>query len=407
MKCNRTVEMLSTALLAVGLLTLAAAPGAWAASQYTTLFTFTVGHDDGIRPRGGLVFDQAGNLYGTTSRGGAHGAGTVFKLTPNGDGTWAQNVLYSFKAGNDGAGPEASLIFDQGGNLYGTTAEGGSSNGGTVFKLTPKGSVWIESVLYSFAAGNGYAPVAELIFDTAGNLYGTTSMGGAHGSGTAFRLTPNGTESVLYSFCSATNCSDGNGPMAGVIFDQSGNLYGTTSRGGALNQGTVFKLSPNGGSRRHSVLHSFTGTKDGSDPLAGLIFDTIGNLYGTTSSGGANGLGVVFKLAPNANGSWQERVLRNFTGSKGGANPAAGLIFDQNGNLCGTTIRGGPHEHGVAFRLEPNTGGGWHETVLVYFNEHPGAVPYSGLILDTLGNLYGTTFGQGAFDPGSVYEITP
>jgi uncharacterized repeat protein (TIGR03803 family) len=405
MRRTTNFELLSMALLAVILLALAAVPDACAASQYKTLFVFTVGHDRGIRPRGGLIFDQAGNLYGTTIGGGAHGAGTVFKLTSNGNGTWTQSVLYSFKAGNDGAGPEASMIFDQAGNLYGTTAAGGSSNGGTVFRLTPNGDTWSESVLYSFPFA--CAPVAGLIFDTDGNLYGTTSAGGAHSSGTVFRLTPSGTESVLYSFCSLAKCHDGEDPLAGLIFDQSGNLYGTTSHGGAFNRGTVFKLTAGGGHWTASVLHSFTGENDGSEPVAGLIFDTAGNLYGTTATGGANVFGVVFKLAPNAKGGWNERVLRNFTGSKGGASPAAGLIFDQNGNLYGTTLHGGPHEHGVAFRLEPNTNGGWHETVFVYFNADPGAIPYSGLIFDTVGNLYGTTFGRGHFDPGSVYEITP
>jgi uncharacterized repeat protein (TIGR03803 family) len=263
-------------------------------------------------------------------------------------------------------------------------------------------------VLYDFSGGgDGSGPRAGLIFDGSGNLYGTTEFGGEHSSGTVFQVTPSGTETVLYSFCSLAKCTDGYGPVAGLTFDQSGNLYGTTFKGGASNQGTVFKLTPNGGSWKESVLHNFTGGNDGSEPVAGLIFDTAGSLYSTTYLGGANRSGVAFRLTLNTNGSWKETVLRSFTGSKGGANPVAGLIFDQAGNLYGTTVSGGPHGRGVAFRLTPTAQGAWHETVLIYFNNHPGSAPCGSLILDAAGKLYGTTFGHGVASHGSVFELAP
>ena len=219
-------------------------------------------------------------------------------------------------------------------------------------------------MLYSFSGADGGGPVAGLIFDTAGNLYGTTEEGGAHGAGIVFELTPNGdgswTESVLHSF----NGTDGSSPFAGVIFDQAGNLYGTTGFGGASATGTVFKLTPNSnGSWTESVLHSFKG-KDGLQPVAGVIFDQAGDLYGTTPEGGAYDYGVVFKLAPNSNGGWNETLLHTFTGGKDGGVLVAGVIFDQAGNLYGTTRNEdrslcGGQGCGVVFKLTPNSNGGW------------------------------------------------
>ena len=312
---------------------------------------------DGANPNG-LVFDLAGNLYGTTIQGGTcvfkNGCGVVFKLTPKGDGTWTESVLHSFKY-TDGAAPTAGVVFDPAGNLYGTTSGGGAHEGaGTVFKLAhnPDGS-WTESVLHNFCSrtncSDGLGPEAGLVFDLVGNLYGTTFFGGP---GKVFKLTPNPdgswTESVLHNFCSRTNCADGDAPSAGLIFEQAGNLYGTTLLGGVLNQGTVFNLTPNPDGRwTESVLHSFcsrTNCVDGERPVAGLIFDQAGNLYGTTFAGGAHeGAGTVFKLAHNPDGSWTENVLHNFcsrTNCADGDAPSAGLIFDQAGNLYGTTSGG-------------------------------------------------------------------
>jgi len=390
MERNENLGM-TRALLAVFALSLIFVPSALATSK--TLYTFTVG-SDGYEPIASLIFDQSGNLYGTTSQGGSASSGSVFKLTPNGDGTWTQSVLYSFQGGTDGAHPAARLIFDQSGNLYGTTAFGGSTNQGTVFELTPSGGSWTETVLHTF------------VFDSVGNLYGTTEKGGAHGGGAVFKLTPNAAESVLYSFCSVTKCGDGKGPMAGVILDRSGNLCGTTQFAGANGDGVVFKLTPRThGSWKETVLHSFIGS-DGSQPIAGLIFDASWRLYGTTLGGGAHSDGVVFKLTHQANGSWAEKVLHSFSGSDG-VNPADSVIFDQSGNLYGTTTVGGAGGFGVAFKLAPNSHGGWHETVLLSFTNHPDNFPDAGLIFDGAGNLYGTTFGDGSTTHGSVFEIMP
>jgi uncharacterized repeat protein (TIGR03803 family) len=278
--------------------------------------------------------------------------------------------------------------------------------------------------LHKFTGGkDGAFPLASLIFDQAGNLYGTTLVGGAHHKGTVFKLAPNADgswrESVLYNFCSRTYCGDGTEPEASLIFDQAGNLYGTTYAGGALDQGTVFKLTPNAdGSWRESVLYSFcsrTNCRDGEFPEASLIFDAVGNLYGTTYAGGAlNHDGTVFKLTPNADGSWRESVLCSFcsrTNCSDGEFPEASLIFDQAGNFYGTTFAGGDQELclaggcGVVFKLTPNSKGGWNERLLHTFADRPGASPHAGLIFDPAGNLYGTSSGNTTL--GSVFEITP
>ncbi len=397
------------------------APGVWAASKYKTLHKFTGGSDGGFADAG-LIFDTDGNLYGTTNSGGAYAYGTVFKLTPNQNGSWTENVLYSFTGGTDGNYPMAGLIFDRAGNLYGTTGLGGNLSYcygrgcGAVFKLTPNldGS-WTESVLHSFTTNDGQAPEAGLIFDSAGNLYGTTYFGGAYGYGVAFELSPNADgswkESVLHSF---TGSKDGSEPQAGLTFDQAGNLYGTTWEGGAYGYGVVFELTPNpDGSWKEKVLHRFTGGKDGSYPYGGLIFDEAGNLYSTTFWGGnlncgpSYGCGTIFKLSPNPDGSWKEKVLHQFSNGKDGGYPYTGVIFDGAGNLYGTSVSGGTYGKGVVFKLAPDSNGGWHETVLHTFAEHPGAYPTAGVIFDTTGNLYGTTYGEGPTNFGSVFEITP
>jgi uncharacterized repeat protein (TIGR03803 family) len=257
--------------------------------------------------------------------------------------------------------PGAGLIFDSVGNVYGTTLYGGTSVGGTVFKLTRNSDGnWTESVLHSFFGTDGFALECRLIFDGAGNLYGTTDMGGAYGYGTVFKLTPNSdgswTESVLYSFKGAP---DGQEPTAGLVFDAAGNLYGTTEFGGSKNCpsapypcGTVFELTPNSdGSWTEHVLHRFTGN-DGNYPVAGVTFDAAGNLYGTASSGGADNFGVVFKLTPTSGGGWSYRVLHTFA-NKPGFEPYGGLSFDATGNLYGTTTGDGSTTYGSVFEITP------------------------------------------------------
>jgi len=400
------------------------APDAWAQSKYKSLYRFT-GGADGSTSYAGLVFDAAGNLYGTTYSGGDYGSGAVFELSLNADGGWAEKVLYSFGGHRaDGANPYAGVIFDPNGNLYGTTVNGGCTRcgaWGTLFELSPElTGTWNENVLRKFDMWVYEPfPYSGLIFDAAGNLYLTTE-GGWNG-GAVFQLYPNGNGpwgyTILTKFHTYTKgWLKPSNPYAGVIFDAAGNLYGTTSDCIVGCSGTVFQLTPGG---VLTVLHAFrlNGT-EGHHPHAGLIFDAAGSLYGTTHDGGlgtacgTSGCGAVFKLTPKADGSWTETLLHSFN-SKDGASPYSGLIFDQAGNLYGTTSQGGDLRYcggqgcGVVFKLTPNSKGRWEETVLHFFTDHPGANPYAGLIFDTAGNLYGTTAGDGSTTFGSVFEITP
>src|ERR1017187_5420046 len=389
----------------------------WATAQEKVLHNFNNNGTEGYEPLAGLIFDAAGNLHGTTYVGGSYGYGTAFELTPAGGGTWNEKVLYSFASGSTAFYLTSGLIFDGAGNLYGTTLGG---QGGSVFELTPTaGGGWTEKVLHSFGNGtDGEDPQAGLIFDAAGNLYGTTIAGGTYGGGTAFELTPAAgggwTEQVLLNF----DGTDGQHPYGALIFDAAGNLYGTTSYGGTYDYGTVFELTPAaGGGWTETVLHNFNdnGT-DGYWPYAGLIFDAVGNLYGTTYGGGVYtsctngsflGCGTVFELTPTAGGGWTEKVLHSFGNGTDGEDPQAGLIFDAAGNLYGTTIAGGTYGGGTAFELTPAAGGGWTEQVLLNFDGTDGQHPYGALIFDAAGNLYGTTSYGGTYDYGTVFELTP
>jgi uncharacterized repeat protein (TIGR03803 family) len=403
---------------------------AWAEGKYKTLHKFESSGIGGSALTGGLILDQLGNLYGTAGLGGTYSQGTVFELIPQSNGSWREKVLHSFTGGLDGGIPLATLVADEIGNLYGTARQGGNDDAGVVFKLAPnQDGSWTESVLYSFTGGaDGYTPFAGIIFDQAGNLYGTTLQGGSSsacigGCGTVFKLTAKSdgswTESILYSFCSLDGCRDGAYPfIASLIFDQTGNLYGTTEYGGNHRSlcenngcGVVFQLSPSpDGSWKETVLHRFCSSSscgDGVYPLDSLIFDRIGNLYGTAEFGGAAGGGVVFELIPNKDGSWREKVLHSFAGRSEGGIPVANLVADEAGNLYGTAEFGGAAGNGVVFKLTPNSKGGWHETVLHAFQDHPGALPNAGVIFDDAGNLYGTTYGDDNTTFGSVFEITP
>ncbi len=419
--------------------------GTWATDHEKVLHNLGEGND-GAEPTGSLLMDAAGNFYGTASSGGIHNGGTVFKLTPRDGGGLRSQVLYSFGGtGTDAAYPNGSLIMDGAGNLYGTTSGGGIHPGcenegcGTVFELSPReGGEWTEQVLHSFGGGtDGARPFAGLIMDGAGNLYGTTSEGGIHQTcyentscGTVFELSPREgggwTEQVLHSFGNGT---DGNDPDGGLIMDTAGNLYGTTEEGGIHNPcngldgcGTVFELSPReGGGWTEQVLHSFGGGNDGVAPSGGLIFDTAGNLYGTTFWGGIHALcdqgicgGTAFELSPREGGGWTERVLHSFGEGFDGTNPDAGLLIDAAGNLYGTTVWGGivvcePYfDCGTAFELSPREGGGWTEKVLHSFGSgNDGVNPEGALIMDRAGNLYGTTWLGGVNQAGTVFGITP
>jgi uncharacterized repeat protein (TIGR03803 family) len=422
---NKSLGILGAALIVTLTVILVLVPGTWAASTYKVLHSFT--GKDGAFPFAGLVSDTAGNLYGTTF-GWSSPCGTAFKLAQRGHGTWTRTVLHYFTNGTgdkNGCNPYAGMTLDAAGNLYGTTISGGDYDEGTVFELSPVAhGNWTEKVLHSFSGkGNdGSVPYAGLIFDAAGNLYGTTSAaGGVYRAGTVFELLPraNGkwTEKVLHVFGRG---KDGAAPQAALALDAAGNLYGTTSSGGAnIDYGTVFELAPStDGGWKESVLYSFCSLKncsDGSGPYAGLIFDAAGNLYGTTIEGGASNSGTVFELKPGGGGSWTESVLYSFctpSNCTDGAVPRAGLIFDTAGNLYGTTTEGG-HLNcgtfgsgcGTVFELVPS-GGQWTETVLHAFFEATGEMPFSGVILDAAGNLYGTTYSDvGGY--GTVFEVTP
>jgi uncharacterized repeat protein (TIGR03803 family) len=375
----------------------------WAAAsaqayRFRVLYNFTQ-FDHGLQPRAGVILDDAGNLYGTTMHGGFGGVGTLFKLAPNG----TETVLYDFQSnGKDGLYPGAPVVADAAGNLYGTTTGGGNGtcgNGygcGTVFEGA--------TVLHAFTAagGDGYIPESGLILDQSGNLYGTTYEGGGgsgcngNGCGTVFRLSPSRRETVLHTFVGGT---DGSGPEASLMMDQAGNLFGTTSGGGAYSAGIVFKLAPDG---TETVLHSFGGEGDGKYPQSRVIADRAGNLYGTTYTGGGGvDCGTVFKLAPDGT----ETVLYAFKGSPDGCYPYAGLLR-RNGILYGTTVNGGSLDGwGTIFALATDG----TETVLHRFHIHYGAHPYGDLVADRKGNLYGTTFEGGYCKRGcgTVFEISP
>ena len=318
---------------------------------------------DGADPLANLIFDAAGNLYGTTYAGGSYGLGTVFELTPSMGGGWTEKVLHNFGQGSDGSQPAGGLIFDAAGRLYGTTYFGGSNGYGTVFQLIPSaGGDWTEKVLHSFSGTDGSNPVyGSLTFDAAGNLYGTTYAGGSYGVGAVFELTPSmgggWSEKVLHNFGQG---SDGSQPVGGLIFDAAGRLYGTTQVGGSFYHGTVFELTPEpGGDWTEKVLHNFSGGADGAVPNVGLIFDAAHNLYGTTDLGGAYGWGTVFELAPSPHavgGGWTAQVLHNFGQGSDGADPYGTLIFDPAGNLYGVTEYGGAYHFydGTVFELIHN-----------------------------------------------------
>ena len=362
------------------------------------LYNFTGGSDGGdLNSR--LTFDGAGNLYGTTYSGGL-GYGTVFELSPNGNGGWNETVLYSFTGGADGANPNFSYVmFDSVGNLYGTAANGGANGYGVVFELSPVGTSWTETVLYSFANdGDGANPEAGLIMDPAGNLYGT-----AHGSGVVFELSPSGggwTEQVIYALPEFEL-----GPSAGLTMDAAGNIFGVGLH-------AVFELSPNGsGGWNPTVIHTFTGTPhhDGTFAEGTPVLDQAGNLYGTTWEGGANNCGTVYKLSPG-NGKWTEEILYSFIlNGKNGNFPWGGVVLDAAGNVYGTTLYGGKYGEvdaygdGTVFELV----GGYQEKVLWNFNNTDGRYLFDSLILDSAGRLYGTTQYGGSGGDGVVFEVNP
>ncbi|HEY6578222.1 MAG TPA: choice-of-anchor tandem repeat GloVer-containing protein [Rhizomicrobium sp.] len=378
--------------------------GGASAKGFHVVYTFQTSKD-GDDPQAGLIRDAQGDLYGTSFSGGVsrYGNGTVFRLAP--DGT--ETVLHSFSDGADGEYPGGPLIMDGAGNLYGVTEEGGLSDGcnsfgcGVVFEMAPDGE---ETELYTFSGGtDGAFPYGALLADGKGDFYGTTNGGGAEKWGTVFEVSPGGKETVLHSFASG---SDGNGPQAGLVADKSGNMYGTTKQGGGgcsgFGCGTVFEVAPDG---TEHVLYAFTGGADGGDPIASLIRDKAGNLYGTTEFGGdesgcgASGCGTVFKLAPGG----ALTVLYTFTGGNDGGQPVAALVRDKDHNFYGTTLFGGaPGGYGVVFKLAPD---GKEHVLHTFTNGADGAYPWAALLDDGNGGFLSTAAGGGATDFGTVFKL--
>lgn len=395
------------------------------AQTFNVIYNFT-GGADGANPYAGLTMDQFGSVYGTTGSGGytggdcGSGCGTVFKLSHSGS-SWTLNPLYAFQgnATSDGAEPIAGVTFGPDGNLYGTTAAGGGEYYpfGTVFMLRPPVNTcksamcsWNETVLYRFQGGqmDGIEPgFGAVVFDRAGNLYGTTIGGGCRDcetSGTVYEMSPafgGWVESVIYDFDLGSD--GGYSPYSGVVLDDAGSLFGTA----AYDFGTVYELEPQGNGWRETTLHNFFGEGQ-YFPTGGLTLDSSGNLYGTTSSNGTTGGGIVFQLTPSG-GNWTYSVQFNliYLGNDYQPGPAASLVVDAAGNLYGTTVKEGFYGRGSVFKLTP-TARGWTYTALHHFTGgSDGANPYSNIIFDAAGKLYGTASVGGADGRGVVFEITP
>ncbi len=405
-------------------------PSSWARSGKE--YKFRGGAKDGVQPNSALVSDAAGNFYGTTTFGGlscgSEQCGTIFRLTHSQNGSWTEGLIYEFKGGTDGANPYSNLTLDPAGNLYGTTSAFGLCGScGTVFKLSPnQDGTWTENVIYSFKGGaDGGYPNAGVIFDSAGSLYGTTVLSGAcnpYCGGTVYRLTPSQgggwSKTTLFTFPGG-----GNGQLfpSGLVFDTSGNLYGTTYRGGLNSAGTVFQLTPKqDGTWGETDIYNFTDGRDGGYPGSGVTFDSVGNLYGEASQGGSfacpmTGCGVIFKLSPEL-GNWTFTVAHTFNGLNGskGNQPLGGLTVDSAGNLYGTTYGGGngiacgAFGCGTIFEFSPN---GLTFRMIAAFNGEDGEGPVAGVIVDAAGNLYGTTAVGGnsphCVNCGVAFMLTP
>ncbi len=399
---------------------------AYAASE-SVLYNFADG-SDGAYPidYGHLARDSSGSLYGTTAGGGSCANGTVFKLVPS-NGSWQETILHSF-CGQDGVSPIGDVILDEAGNIYGTTGGGLSCSisCGTVFRLAASGAF---RVLYTFTGGDdGASPTSGVIRDKFGNLYGTTYLGGVNAGGVVYKISNSGKFSVIYSFCSISNCADGENPLTGLVQDSTGHLYGTTYIGGTYGLGVVFELSQSAGNWSETVLHSFAGSpNDGAGPEGGGLTITsrkIGTtthlvLFGATAYGGTSGYnGTVFELV-QAGGGYRYEVIYNFTGITGadGVQPYGSLTISR-GALVGTTTLGGDLSCfesgsgcGTVFELI-NTGEAWTKTVLYEFTGIDGYSPLSGIVADSSGNLFGVTYSGGSqcsssWGCGVVFEITP
>lgn len=375
------------------------------AQTFQVIHTFT--GPDGALPKAGLTIDRGGKLYGTTFAGHeGSGWGGVYQLRQH-NSAWIYASIHVF----DGQ-PLDRVVFGPNNTLYGTSPSNlVSYHNGYIFNLAPPLNVctivncsWNATVVYGFPGGaNGATPKgAALVFDSAGNMYGTTSAGGT-GNGVVYQLTPQGTQTPIYTFAGTP---DGATPYSGVILDSAGNFYGVTTAGGAAGDGAVYELSPNGGGGwTEQVIYSFTGGNDGSSPTGGLILDHAGNLYGSTANGGANGGGTVFELSPNG-GSWQYNLVYSFSG---GANcgPWAELSMDPANNLYGTTLCDGANSDGNVWELVKGNGTWTYTSLHDFTGGNDGRSPYSNVTFDSAGNLYGTASTGGADQSGVVWQIVP
>jgi len=378
-----------------------------AAAQQTVSAIYNFGNANGAYPHGGLAFDSHGNIFGTATSGGFFNQGVVFELQPESGGSWSGRTIYNFgNIANDGAYPYASLVADSAGNVYGTTSAGGVYGGGTVFELIPNSrGNYNETILHNFGSGSdGKTLYSNLIFDSSGNLYGTTYSGGTGNGGTVFELTPAQndawTETILINFGSEGSPSN---LYSGLIFDSSGNLFGTSVFGGAHGGGTVFELSrTDRGNWKETTLFPLGGFEDGRFPYGGLAFDSAGNLYGTTTGGLAwpwNG-GTIFELTPQSDGQWTETIL---TRVGVGSGPVYGGLINVQGDIYGPL-----YDVTEIFQMSPKSGGGWTFHDYGVYNSPPdGLHPYAGVIVDSSGNIYGTDLFGGTHGYGTVFKITP
>ncbi len=408
-------KMLAALLLSLTSFSLSTA----AQSREHILYYFAGFPDCGNEAEASLIADAAGSLYGTTYGGGVSNNGCVFKVSRSGSG-WEETVIYSF-SGVDGWEPAAALVFDKLGNLFSTTRSGGAYGGGVAFELNPSATgEWTETVLHNFGNGDdGINPLSELIFDDEGNLYGTTAIsGGKRKGGIVYKLSPGQdgwTETILYAFPASFSGPDGDGPAGGVVIDRDGRLYGNTSYGGAYGHGAVYELVPSSESYKERLIYSFD-VYDGQQPSSTLVMDLNGTLYGTTSYGGNSpacsyGCGTVFSLTRGAHGKWTENVLLSLSGSADGSTAVGPVAFDREGNLYAAAEYDGVHRRGSVFELTPASSGKWQETVLhsfdfQYRNGKDGESPYAGVIFDR-GRVFGTTASGGIHDDGIVFEIMP
>lgn len=409
---NRNLSLGFLAAVMVAVTVLGAATRS-IAQQESVLYSFGNG-TDASDPQGDLAMDAAGNFYSTSWSGGEYGLGTVYELSPGADGTWTEQVLYSFGNGTDSANPRSGVTFDAAGvNLYGAAVNGGAYGQGTVFELSPAaGGGWTEKILFSFDGTDGTAGWDRPIFDGAGNLYGTSGVGGVYGEGVLYKLAPHadGTwaETVLHNFGKGT---DGTQPQGALIHDAESNLYGTTTYGGTswLDNGwngIVFELSPkSGGGWTYTVLHNFTGGSDGANPFAGVTMDASGNLYGVTYFGQ-----TVFKMTLGAGGTWTLETLYTFDeNSTQGSSPWPTVTL-AGGKIYGSAQWGDPNNGGTAFEIGPTSDGNWGYKVLHSFGltSSDGANPsFSKVVVDKSGTEYGITWAGGAYGGGAFYQITP